>query len=93
MANGEKRGNDRNTKMWISRERKELFRSNKNNFSYLFKGYRVVKKWKIADASFKVTLNYSIIDRVWAYSHKVDELLEHGCIEFMNYYQQPIWQN
>ena len=44
MANGEKRGNDKNTKMWISRERKELFRLNKNNFSYLFKGYRVVKK-------------------------------------------------
>ena len=30
---GRKRGKDRNTKIWISRERKQLFRWNKKNFS------------------------------------------------------------
>ena len=30
---GRKRGEDRNTKMWLSQERKELFRWNKKHFS------------------------------------------------------------
>ena len=29
---GRNRGEDRNTKIWISRERKELFRRNKKHF-------------------------------------------------------------
>ena len=33
MADREKRGEDRNTKIWISPEQKELFRWNKKHFS------------------------------------------------------------
>ena len=33
MADKEKRGEDENTKIWISQERKELFRWNKKHFS------------------------------------------------------------
>ena len=33
MADREKRGEDENTKIWISQERKELFRWNKKHFS------------------------------------------------------------
>ena len=33
MADRGKRGEDKNTKIWISPERKELFRSNKKYFS------------------------------------------------------------
>ena len=36
-----KKGKDENTKIWISWERKGLFRWNKKHFSQLFKG----KKW------------------------------------------------
>ena len=39
-----KRGEDGNTKIWISREGKELFRLNKKHSS--LKGYHLVKKWK-----------------------------------------------
>ena len=46
MVDSEKRGEDGNTKIWIYQERKEYF-------SQLFKGYHLVKKWKIADKSFK----------------------------------------
>ena len=41
-----KRGENENTKIWISRERKELFRWNKKHFSQLFKDYHMVKKGK-----------------------------------------------
>ena len=37
MADREKKGEDENTKIWISRERKELFRWNKKHFS-VFEG-------------------------------------------------------
>ena len=33
MADREKRGEDENRKIWISQERKELFRWNKKHFS------------------------------------------------------------
>ena len=33
MADKEKRGEDENTKIWISREQKEFFRWNKKHFS------------------------------------------------------------
>ena len=36
MADREKRGEDENTKIWISRERKELFRWNKKTFFIIF---------------------------------------------------------
>ena len=52
---GRKRGEDGNTKIWLSRVRKELFRWNKKHFSYFLKGYHLVKNkkwWKIADTSF-----------------------------------------
>ena len=41
---GRKRVKDRNIKMWISREQKELFRWNKKHFSKILKGYHLVKK-------------------------------------------------
>ena len=50
MADREKGKEDRNTNIWISRERKELSRWNKH--SKLFKGYHLVKKWKIKGTSF-----------------------------------------
>ena len=37
------RGEDKNTKNWISQERKELFRWNKKHFSYFLKGSHLVK--------------------------------------------------
>ena len=43
MADREKRGEDENTKIWISQERKELFRWNKKHFSWVLKGYNLVK--------------------------------------------------
>ena len=51
----QKTGEGRNRKIWVSWEWKELSRWNKNNFSYLFKGYHMVKKWKIGDTS---VINY-----------------------------------
>ena len=53
MADKEKKGEDGNTNIWICRERKELFRWNKKQFSWLFKGYHLVKKRKIADSSLR----------------------------------------
>ena len=44
MADREKRGEDGNTKVLISQEQKELFRSNKKHFLKLFKGYCLAKK-------------------------------------------------
>ena len=41
---GRKRRKDRNTKNWISRERKELFGWNKKQFSLFLKGYHSMKK-------------------------------------------------
>ena len=38
------KGREKITKIWISRERKELFRWNKKHFSWFLKGYRLVKK-------------------------------------------------
>ena len=40
---GRKRGEEGNTKIWISRNRKELFRLNKNHFSLFLKDYRLVR--------------------------------------------------
>ena len=40
---GRKRGKDSNTKMWISQERKKLFRWNQKHFSKISKGYHLVK--------------------------------------------------
>ena len=53
---GRKRGEEENTKTWISQERKELFRWNKKHFSYFLKGYHLVinkNLIKIAGTSFK----------------------------------------
>ena len=52
MANKEKGSEDGNTKIWISRERKELFSWNKNTFSWIFEGYHLVRTWEI-DTSLK----------------------------------------
>ena len=43
MADREKRGENRNTKVWISREWKELFTWNKKHFSLFLKGYHLVE--------------------------------------------------
>ena len=39
---GVKRGENKNTKTWISQEWKELFRWNKKSFSCFLKGYHLV---------------------------------------------------
>ena len=46
MANRRKREEDRNTKIWISRERKELFRWNKKHFFIVFEGLSFDEKLK-----------------------------------------------
>ena len=43
MANKEKRGEDENTKISISKERKEILRLNKKHFSEILKGYHLMK--------------------------------------------------
>ena len=57
MADREKSVEDENTKIWISRERKELFRSNKKkideNIDELMNWWKIKNWWKIADTSFK----------------------------------------
>ena len=45
----------RNTKIWISAERKKPFVWNKRNFADLFKVYHLVKKRKIANTSFNLS--------------------------------------
>ena len=53
MADKEKEAEDGNTNIWICQERKEHFRWNKKQFSWLFKGCHLVKKQKIADTSLR----------------------------------------
>ena len=43
MTDKGKREEDGNTKIWISQERKELFRWNKEHFSKFLKGYHVMR--------------------------------------------------
>ena len=43
---GKKRVENENTKMWISRERKEFFRWNKKTFSIVFEGLSFGEKGK-----------------------------------------------
>ena len=59
MADREKKRENGNTKMWISRERKELFRWNKKHFSKFLKDYHLMKKKKkkIAHTSFQTKQN------------------------------------
>ena len=47
MADKEKRGEDKNTKIWISREQKELFWWNKKHCSVVFKELSFGEKIKI----------------------------------------------
>ena len=54
---GTKRGEGGNTKIWISRERKELFRWNKNACHSFWRAiiwWKIIKKKKIADKSLKL---------------------------------------
>ena len=44
MADMEKRGEDGNTKIWISQERKELYRWNKKIFFLVFEGLSFAEK-------------------------------------------------
>ena len=44
MSERGKKEEDKNTKIWISRNGKMLFRWNKKHFSYLLKGYNLVEK-------------------------------------------------
>ena len=48
---GEERGEDENTKIWISQERKELFRWNKKHLSKFLKGYHLVKNKNLIENS------------------------------------------
>ena len=61
MADREKRGEDGNTKIWISWERKKLFKWTKKHLSWFLKGYHLGEKQKFVkkkvDTSFKVS-NY-----------------------------------
>ena len=46
MTDRGKRGEDKNTKIWISWEGKELFRLNKKTFFIVFKGLSFGEKYK-----------------------------------------------
>ena len=48
-----KRGKQKYKNLNISRTKRALFRWNKKHFSKWLKGYRLMKKWKITDTSFK----------------------------------------
>ena len=59
---GTKSGKGRNTKIWISRERKELFRWNKKHFQSFWRAiiwWKNKKLIKIADTTFKLYLDVS----------------------------------
>ena len=61
----EKRSKEENTKIWISRERKELFRWNKKHLSKFLKGYHLVKNTNLIEnsgTSFKEIHTSSHID-------------------------------
>ena len=60
MADRGKRGEDKNTKIWISRERKELFRWNKKHLSKFLKGYDLVKNKNLIKNS-RQALNKSFL--------------------------------
>ena len=51
MAHGEKRGEEENTKIWISQERKELF-----SFWKAIIWWKIKNWQKIADTSFNVSV-------------------------------------
>ena len=59
----ERRG--KNTKKWISQDRKKLFRWNKKHFFTVFEGLSFVEKlkiwWKIADTRFKALKTFKIL--------------------------------
>ena len=63
IADREKVGEDRNTKTWIFQKWKKPFRLNKEHFSWIFKGYLLVKTCKIADTSFHLppTIFFSLL--------------------------------
>ena len=62
-----KRGEDENTKIWVSRQRKNLFRWNKNHFLLFLKGYHLVRNTNLIKNSghklhkelLKLFLNYT----------------------------------
>ena len=58
---GEKREEDKNTNIWISREQKELFRWNKKNLSKFLKGYHSVKNKKIN----KIQRTQALKEHIW----------------------------
>ena len=54
MADREKREEDKNTKLWVSRERKKLITWNKKHISKFLKGYHLVKKKLIKNSGHKL---------------------------------------
>ena len=74
---GRKRGEDLNTKIWISREWKELFRWNKKNIFHSFWRATIWLKikswWKIADTSF----NFSGKNNLFA--HDINQVSVENC--------------
>ena len=67
---GGKREEDGNTKIWISRERKELFRWNKKHFLWFLKGYHLMRN-KILIKNSGHKLWRKISDRIF-FSKKYD---------------------
>ena len=67
----------KNTKIWISREQKELYRWNKKHFS-VFEGLSFGEKlkiwWKIADTSFNHILHSPPNHTVTSHSNNIIQL-------------------
>ena len=57
------KGREKITKIWISQERKKLFRWNKKHFSQFLKCYHLVK---IADTSFNSSYSYTTCIPRWS---------------------------
>ena len=55
-----KEGKDTNTKNWISQERKEFFRWNKNNFFIIIYGLSSGEKWKKSGHSLSFSFQHKL---------------------------------
>ena len=67
-STGRKRGKVRNTKNWISWERKELFRWNKKHFSLLSKSNHLVKIWKKRAQALKIIYPFFMNCIFWVFA-------------------------
>ena len=66
------RGEGSNTKIWISRGQRELFRWKKKHFPQFFKCFLSVKNWKIADINFKTSIDTP--HKIWSFPIRISSV-------------------